>query len=213
MSLKEQQWLSRAKVTTVSPLLHLIFPPCTLPSWWHTTSATQHCCWAHRGHRSSGKWDKVFHLSCGLHTRHLYFNWLIWRRKKISIDLFIYLFNLLLFILFQGYFFFRLSMMSMCCTLRGSDVCQMTHVFISFKYNYCFHTFLLKWTGGLVVSTLGSQPRGPGFESQFGWRRNGFVFLNTVIPAHLTVNKYRSKPRESFPPVCVCVCVCIGYFL
>ena len=48
------------------------------------------------------------------------------------------------------------------------------------------HAFI-KRLGDVMVSTLGSQPRCSGFEFQVG----GFVFLNAVVPVHLTVKLVR----------------------
>ena len=48
----------------------------------------------------------------------------------------------------------------------------------------------LMWLGGVVVSMLGSQPRGPGFESSAGQRQFGFVSFHAVAPAHLAENRY-----------------------
>ena len=66
--------------------------------------------------------------------------------------------------------------------------------------------------GGVVVSALGSQVRDPKLNVD----KNMFVFLNAVTPAHLLLNRYRSKQSvcdlailagakglESYLPVCV----------
>ena len=66
------------------------------------------------------------------------------------------------------------------------------------------------WCSG---STLGSQPRCNGFESQVGF----VFFLSIVTLSHLTVNRYGRKPRvcdlaisagvegwESYPILCMC---------